>query len=539
MNKKILFLLASLLTPGLLLFVFTSCNITNPTDGLAVIVSTIERQTLVGVNISDPDGVNIKSSLNIKFTGQDSSKVIDEVNNKLTSISTSDGNLVFAIKDGTVISESAPVKLVLQIRSASKEYMDIDYPVTLTHSGNQTFYIKMIKMNALSASGIEQVKNSPTAGTADASGKVTTPVTVTTASGTSLTVPQGNILKDNNGNPLSGKISVSLTTYSPQAASILPAGKLTMNNKTYTSVSGFSLQLSDQNGKLAASTGSTTSNLSIPFNNLMNPSTNQPFKAGDKLEVIYLDKNGNPQIAGQVTVQSRSTFALSKTATDDWVTFIINFLNLTPEQVCWIIAECPRRTVSFDFGNNWNLNGIPLVLEISNFISYVPKESFSLTGRNMSVGVRFLDQQAVVKIAGSNIEVSNKLTNISDNNSLPVSFSGMTYYDIFVQGKCPSETPTNPKRINPNIYISVTRNDGVSFGWIQLKDGRGGAYLPDGTYTVSATYKGKSYNTTVTVNRNSVNVASNENVQARTDAPAAPSGTLRLWYYIITPEACN
>lgn len=546
MNKRIITVFALFALCISMVFVYTSCDIKNPTEGLAVIVSTIERQTLIGVNISDPNGINVTSKLNVQFTGKDADKVIDEVNNKMTAVATSNGNFVFAIKDGTVITESAPVKLVLQIRSANKDYLDVDYPVTLTKTGNLTFNVKMVKTSAASSAGVDQSKTN-NAGTTDQTGKVTTPVSVTTTSGTTVTIPQGTVLKDNSGNPLTGNLSVSMTTYTPQASTLLPTSTIKVNNQSYSSVMGFSMQVTDQTGKVASSVGGSNSGVLVPMNNATNPSTNQSFKAGDKLDIIYMDENGSPQVAGQATVQAKSSPALRKIAPENFyktaadnLYLVVNILFRAGVLYNFSVSYTPS-PVSFDFGENWLQSRVLLELVLSRASDNKVTDTWTIWSRNLQVDLKSGNDKAVVKIAGSPIEVSPKLENISTTslNSMPVSFQGLTYYDIFVQGKCPNETPTNPKRINPNIYISITRNDGVSFGWIQLSDGRGGTYLTDGTYTVSATYKGVSYSATAVVSNGSVNIRSEGNVQARTDTPANTQGTVHLWYYIITEEACN
>ncbi|MGE5400467.1 MAG: hypothetical protein ACM3S2_08695 [Ignavibacteriales bacterium] len=251
--KKCIYIASAIFALTVSSLLTTSCDIKNPTEGLMVIANTIARQTTVVVNISDPDGLNISSPITVKFAGPDSAKVIDEVNNKITMRSTTDGSFAFSIKDGTVISESSPVRLVLQCRANNNDYLDVDCPVILNSTGSQSIYVKMIKKTALKDAGVEQVSTTTGGTTNSTTGAVLTPVTVSTPSGTQVTIPTGSVLKDASGNPLTGQINVSVTTYSQRAVSLLPSHNVTLNNSSMRSAMSFAVEVSDQNGRTAAS----------------------------------------------------------------------------------------------------------------------------------------------------------------------------------------------------------------------------------------------------------------------------------------------
>lgn len=537
MKKNIYIILALFMLTITSVFV-VSCDIKSPTEGLAVIVSTIERQTTVTVNISNPEGLNVTSPVTVKFTGPDSSKVIDEVNKKITSLTTSDGSLIFAIKDGTVISEASPVKLVLQLRSVNKDYLDVDYPVTINATGFQNFYVKMIKKAELKAAGVEQITNAPTTGTTDpTTGTVTTPVNISTPTGTVVSIPQGAVLKDNSGTPLSGKLTVSVTTYSSQATGLLPGSTVTMKNSSYVSALAFSCQVTDQNGRTAATFGNSNSSIALPVANVTNPSTGKPFEAGDKGEFYYLDANGNPKSLGQATVQlakvsGNNSAALSKTsAAVPFFNFSLSdFQQLLGAYIYMGITK-ENLTYAFDFGANYNPNNVRLELKLTPLIGSVIR--YPVTTQAVSYKMPQALLNAVVTMAGSPVEVSavKNIPSYTSKNDLPVTYSGLKYFDIFVQGKCPND---NTKLINPTIAVSVAKG-GISYGTINLVNGRGGIYLKDdGTYTLSATYNGKDYPTTVTVSGQNVSLSSSTNV-----VPMPDAGPGKVHYFIMTTEACD
>lgn len=590
MNRKsLLILLVSLIMPA----IFISCDIKNPTEGLAVIVQTITRQTTVIVNISDQNGANITSRLLVTFAGKDSAYVIDEVNNKLTSVTTDNGAVVFSMKDTRAISTSSPAALMLQIKAVNGDYLDVAFPVSLVKTGETRVYIKLVKKTEAQATGIDNVVKAPTTGNASPStGTLTTPVSYSAPAGTNITIPQGSTLKDAQGAPLSGQISVSTTVYTPKAAGLLPVNEIVSGGKYYVPVMAFNFQITDQSGKVAASASGTDSKLSIPVTNIINPTTGAAYKAGDEIALFYVDAAGNVTSVGTFQVKSSLT-AMSKTSGNSSVqdglfaNFPLSGLQGGGlpgasgfQSLTWSgglgsggfygggsggfggsggsggfggfggggsigggsggFGGGTQSTYTFNFGSGVQ-TGISLELEVtytSGTTVRVP-----ITGSSLTCPKLGFESSFIVKIAGSNIEVSQRLnaSSITGNTaSLNVSFANLTYFDVFVQGKCPNESANNPKRINPNITVSILKNNS-SYGSITLTNGKGNIYLPDGEYTLTATYDHTAYSTTATVAQRRVTIRGNANVQEMNDQnkpQAGSSGPVYLWYYILTSRAC-
>lgn len=340
--KKCIYIASAIFALTVSSLLTTSCDIKNPTEGLMVIANTIARQTTVVVNISDPDGLNISSPITVKFAGPDSAKVIDEVNNKITMRSTTDGSFAFSIKDGTVISESSPVRLVLQCRANNNDYLDVDCPVILNSTGSQSIYVKMIKKTALKDAGVEQVSTTTGGTTNSTTGAVLTPVTVSTPSWTQVTIPTGSVLKDASGNPLTGQINVSVTTYSQRAVSLLPSHNVTLNNSSMRSAMSFAVEVSDQNGRTAASLGSTNAQITLPLGSTTNPSTGTSFQAGDEGEFYFVDANGNPHSLGKARVgtgASASFMHKSSVAFLEGASVTLDFSKITDPSILSALAR--------------------------------------------------------------------------------------------------------------------------------------------------------------------------------------------------------
>jgi|GEM_PF-2383984 len=548
MNKsglKTLLMYVSFITT---ISVLNGCDITNPTDGLAIIVATIQRETTVSVNISDHNGINIKSPLEVKFAGMDSAKIIDEVNNKILSRSTTNGTLTFSVDDKTNITEANPVNLILKLHSVNKDYLDVEYPVTLTQIGIQRLYFKMAALNALVAEGIDQVINAPTTGTADPnSGIVTAPVNLTSTSGTTVSIPTGAVLKDNTGTALSGKISVSVTTFTPQASSLFSKQEIVYNKITFIPFTQFSVKITDQNGRTATTFGNASSKVSIPVAGVKNPATSNYFRSGDTVNFFYLNSTGGTSplgasivrekmlrlnkinLPGVYTIQSTLSADVDLNSNDGAGSIIYAGTSIG--------ESSPGQRYMFNFGSNWNNNDTDIELVVN--YSYGAQEVFSIKHDTLSLPSNKIISSAFVRIAGTPIKVAENNSIAIGNNLLPVSFAAVTYFDVFVQGKCPNENPTNPRRINPSIYVAITRSDGVSFGGVELKEGRCGTYLSDGSYILSATYQGKDYSASAVLANHTVTIEENDKIAPMENTPAPTADKVCIWYYIITNEACK
>ncbi|MGE5499222.1 MAG: hypothetical protein ACM3Q2_14160, partial [Syntrophothermus sp.] len=556
--KKYLYSL-TLLIPLLISALFSSgCDIKNPTEGLVVVVNTISRQTLINVNISTPDGKNVSSPVTVRFSGPDSSVVIDEVNNSIAFKKTANGNFSFAIKDGLPKSASAPVKLILHLKSDNNDYMEVSYPVQIYETGNQRFDLTMFRLDSLKSSGVDRLKNIPTDGKADpATGAVTSPVDIVTPGGTEVVIPKGVVLKDANGSPLSGSLNVSVTSYSQQAANQLPFNSTIIGGKIVTSALACEISVTDQNGKTAGSLQGSGAKVYVPAGNAINPSTQKPYEPGETVYICRMDVNGTVRIVDSSVVINRTVpagakkagnFPTAKAASGGM--FELRLLYTFNSDIDKILQYFSQTYIgsatvllyyTFNLGSDYNPHNVKLELNLtykSGEVSRLPVEAQNMVCITVERPV-----SAVVKIAGSPVAASRVLSeneilpnkvvaqlafaglpsNINAfrtnflsflqqaliNNgifdasrftiapirfgknsgaddgvlNLPVTYEGLKYFDVYVQGKCPND---NTKLINPSIDVSVFK-DGISYGQVQLVSGRGGTYLKDdGTYSLSA-----------------------------------------------------
>lgn len=541
-SKYIAFAIFALTVSSLFI---TSCDIKNPTEGLMVIANTIARQTTVVVNISDPNGLNVNSPITVKFAGPDSAKVIDEVNNKITMRSTTDGNFTFSIKDGTVISESNPVKLVLKCRANNDDYLDVDCPVVIKSTGSQSVYVKMIKKTALKDAGVEQVSTTTSGTTNSNTGAVVTPVTMSTPSGTQVTIPTGSVLKDASGNPLTGQINVSVTTYSQKAVNLLPAHNVTINNNSLASAMSFDIQVTDQSGRTAASLGNTNTQVTLPLGSTINPSTGNSFQAGEEAEFYFIDANGNPRSLGKTTVSAPVSAGFMhkysvSSLTGNSVT--LDFSKVTDPTIraalangCQIyLAAAIKNLKLYSFTFPGYSTGMNLELRITyNFgPGAVVDEVSPITEQTISVpllmGLPGTKAVAIIKGTPMAASASVDLGTGTGPYTLPITFPGLKYFDIRVVARKPGDLK---QHVNPDqVTVNITKS-GVSYGAVTLSQGQAGVYLQDNsTYHLSADYKGR-HEADVTISNGNVSFKSSPEITAMPDA-----GPYKIYYYIDSQE---
>ncbi|MGE5499038.1 MAG: hypothetical protein ACM3Q2_13235 [Syntrophothermus sp.] len=543
-------LIAFIVLPVIILGIIAAgCDIKSPTEGLPIIVKTIARQTTVSVNITDASGAIITAPLVAKFTGRDADKVIDEVNLAITQQSTTSGSLLFCIKDNVQISSSSPVTLLLKISSANNDYLAVSYPVTITSTGYSQISVKMVPMTQLQSKGIDNVVKAG-AGTASASGAVTSPVSITTNSGSVVTIPAGSVLKDASGSPLSGSLTVNTTIYSAGASSLIPVSRTMPDNSMFYPLAAASVQVTDASGRSASQSSGTPASVFVPAGNAVNPLTGAPYQAGDKAEVYTADAQGNLTKVADVTASSGSpsmSAGRGGVFTDGTAaglgfpsplslnqqSFLGNFVRpAAPPHGTWNFTtsgftSAYQGTFKFYVVQNGQLTALS---QTSN--SYL---NFRTTG--LPAGV----DTVAICYGNTKLELAPRAVIAADAKNGTTTFDlssiNLTTYTVFIQGKCPSESPSNPKRISPTITVHMAKG-GMYMGDLNIEDGYGVVMLPKGLYTMSATYKGTTYSVNVTVDGSSVDIGTSSNVE-KMKFLTQSGDTVLIGYYIITTEACN
>lgn len=309
MKKYLLFplLFCIVLLSGLL----SSCKIVDPADGLEVRVTNIARTTTAIVEIRDLQsakriGSVTPEDVTITFSGKNKNDVITLSNEAITQATVNDGTLMFAIKDNIIPTKTNPV--VLQLNVTSSNYLSIVKTIVIDSSSQSSFLVEMVRTSADASLPSGVVKGTST-GSASASAGLTqslvTSSSISTVNGCTVSFPTKTILKDQNGNALSGTVTSNLYYFDPHIANIsniIPGGFSAVVDTTIGGTTGGSstiyypisfAQLSVKVGSTPVSS-ITSDSISLTFKipaEYKNPYTGEQIKSVDKLGIYAYDPN--------------------------------------------------------------------------------------------------------------------------------------------------------------------------------------------------------------------------------------------------------
>ena len=204
-----------------------SCDIKSPTEGVRVLFNE-DPLTLVTVEIVDARTqaqivANSFKGVSITIEGTDKNTVTDLTEVPKTHFSAQSGFFSFAIAEEIQVSPENPVKIT--IIASSDGFITNSKQITITSTG-ETFNIALVQLNK-PPEGVSTKTNIDN--TADASGQVTESIVVATEpdpvteTAVSVHVPDGTIIKDEDGNALTGKLTTNVTYFNNKSEESLNA----------------------------------------------------------------------------------------------------------------------------------------------------------------------------------------------------------------------------------------------------------------------------------------------------------------------------
>lgn len=216
-NKKLTILILSLFIS----LIITSCDVKSPIEGFEIIVKTKVRTTMVTVEIIDASTGNpIEGTVEINFSGKDASKVISDSNVPLTSITTSDGQILFAIQDD-VDPSTNNIQIVMACESDG--YLATAQPIAITSSGINEYFISMVQFNNIPV-GVETKEanfgNVGSSGTTNEI-KLATDPEANTNTTAEIIIPSGTKFYNESGAELTGQVIGRVTYFNPEDAASL------------------------------------------------------------------------------------------------------------------------------------------------------------------------------------------------------------------------------------------------------------------------------------------------------------------------------
>jgi len=287
----------------------TSCNkFKNAGDGLKVIIDYNLIKTSIDVQLIDATSgelIGRDGSISVKtlITGEDKAGVMDitGVQNSNNEYMSQRGFVSLALKPETAFTPSESNAISFNIVANQDGYLSTSQHVVIASVGKNFVIIKMVKLDT-PPSGV-LVTRQDGATTTDGNGRVSAPATIETPqSKTTLTIPEGIILKDVAGVPLQGSIDVLLVHFDntdTAAMRSFPGGLMTNVTRSdgsnadgmFYSAGFVAIELTDGNGRKAAGFEQGKLALTSQVNGeTYNPETHTKVAAGDPIPLWSFDE---------------------------------------------------------------------------------------------------------------------------------------------------------------------------------------------------------------------------------------------------------
>ncbi|MEN9919870.1 MAG: hypothetical protein RL662_2306 [Bacteroidota bacterium] len=304
------------------LMVFPSCkdDINQLKDTVKISISTPRLETVVAVQFVDAktDEVILKKKISLKISGKNANDVFDNRGKKVIKYTVQYGLTTFII-DPKVSTEAAlkttPVDFILN--ASCPGYSDFTQRIVVSENKLTPIRIKMVQLDDLPAGVSKHVTSKFATAT---NGIVNSTSTASLDEGNStVTITKGTILKDENGNPLSGNVSAQILFYNPASEDALEAfpGGLdvqatrpdgTVGDINFMSAGVFDINLTAGGKTVKTFEGGAATIKTILDPAMVNPKTSKAIVEGDNIELWSMDKgSGKWKYEKMATVKKAGT----------------------------------------------------------------------------------------------------------------------------------------------------------------------------------------------------------------------------------------
>ncbi len=273
---------AVLVLSGLLILGLTGCDfsgLNQAVDDFGVVIELDSIHTSSTVLVHDAKSNKlITKEVEVTFGGPEGGQVIDIYSDPLTERTIKSGILNFGISNSVKPTDESPAEVTLQF--AADGYLSANRTVTIENEGSSKFSVEMIRKSD-PPSGVEMESN--TDGQADRDGAVQQAYTVEVTSdppssssattqssdveyGFEMEITEGTVLKDREGNPLTGRLTTDVTYYNPtdvEAMRSIPMDMKTVDGSRVLTYGMVGMEITDEKGKVAASVSSGSAKVTM------------------------------------------------------------------------------------------------------------------------------------------------------------------------------------------------------------------------------------------------------------------------------------
>ncbi|MCL3780711.1 hypothetical protein EMN47_09975 [Prolixibacteraceae bacterium JC049] len=283
------------------IFLCSKCDFTDPSEGLQlnvdynIIVSAIGL-TFVDAATQEEIILDNNELITVNISGKDKDKVLDATGEYFSRYEIEIGALSLAINPNHTIGESSPVDFAIEVKA--KGYLTAHRSFKISEEGISSFRVELIK----ESTPPEGVKLKAYEDIAVVSGGVLQEEIIIgdEQNDFKIEIPESTVIKDADGNALTGKISVKQMAFSPtseDALTLMPGGDGSVFTNAVTpegnsqeiefvSAGFFELKLTDESGKVAENFTNGAITVTYPVDEeVVNPDTNEKVKEGDEVPV--------------------------------------------------------------------------------------------------------------------------------------------------------------------------------------------------------------------------------------------------------------
>jgi len=457
-TKALILVLFSVVITGLLI---TSCEITDPTDGIEVRLDAISRETVVSAYVYDANTLLSLPNVSVTFTGDNAGKIVDETNDPVSHFDADNGIFTFGVEDGTEFSSDSPFKVNVKLETAG--YTTETKTIKLSSQGTHSVNLYLIDPANLP----DDSETSSADAVTDAAGSLVSSVDYTTGKGTVLGITSGTVFKNENDSPVAGELTINITVIPITADNTYNAQDLyTEDNKEISPMLKFNLAITDKSGKEVDNFSD-----SISFSINLSDELKSKYSAGETIAIWKQSRSsGDWTQVGEATVTSNGTVEGS---TNQAGVLILGKA----------IETCNANVTITNLPENYS-SSIQFFDENGSLVTSTTSPNFTVEINSEGVQIKSVRLTAELSDPfNTGFELAKDVSLECGSNTVTLDFPEELMSIAFdITGVCTSRDPVVV--INPNISFSY-RKEGAST-WQSGK-------LTDGKAVVSGLVIGETY----------------------------------------------
>lgn len=302
------------------LFLCSKCDFTDPTEGIQLNVDYNIITSAVGLTFVDAATKQIitldnNQLITVKLSGENNQLVLDATGEYFSQYDVELGALSLAINPNHTVSQTSSVRFAIEVKAPG--YLPAHRNFNIQDEGISSFQVEMIK-ESTPPEGVQLASYENVASVNG--GVLQSEVNIgNTQENFKVVIPENTVIKDADGNALTGNISVKQMTFSAnseEALSLMPGGDGgvftnattpdgTSQEIEFVSAGFFDLKITDSSGKVAENFSNGAITVTYPVSEqLINPETNQPVQEGDQVPVwSFNETDGEWKFEYNTTVQ--------------------------------------------------------------------------------------------------------------------------------------------------------------------------------------------------------------------------------------------